>query len=136
MSNDTTNPTTTNPTTTGTVPPRPITWFEIHTADPERAKTFYASVFGWSFDDAMPGYSFVDVGGGAPIRGGIATTDGTPPASLFNIQVPDVAASLDAVVANGGSAVSEVQAMPNGLTFAYAANPDGSVFGLWCPPAE
>ncbi|MDJ0769599.1 MAG: VOC family protein [Ilumatobacter sp.] len=118
-----------------TATPNPVSWFEIHTADPDRAKAFYGAVFGWSFDDSMPGYTMIDLGDGAPIGGGIAHSNGDyPNDAVFNIQVPDVAASLDAVKEHGGSVIADVQKTPIGLTFAYAANPDGSVFGLWCPP--
>ena len=131
----------TNTATTPDVPrtadPAPVSWFEIHTADPDRAKSFYGSVFGWSFDDSMPGYSMDGLGDGAPIGGGIAHSDGAyPNDTVFNIQVPDVPAACAAVEAAGGSVVMPAGTTPFGLTFAYAADPDGSVFGLWCPPAE
>ena len=131
----------TNTATTPDVPrttdPAPVSWFEIHTADPDRAKSFYGSVFGWSFDDSMPGYSMVGLGDGAPIGGGIAHSEGAyPNDAVFNIQVPDVSAACAAVEAAGGSVVMPADTTPFGLTFAYAADPDGSVFGLWCPPAE
>jgi predicted enzyme related to lactoylglutathione lyase len=114
----------------------PVTWFEIHTADPEKAKRFYADAFGWRFDDSMPGYSMILLEDDAPIGGGIAHTDGAyPNDAVFNVQVPDVAAALTRVTDAGGSIVADVRSTPFGLTFAYAANPDGSVFGLFCPPA-
>lgn len=120
-----------------TATPAPVTWFEVHTADPEKAKRFYADAFGWQFDDSMPGYSMITLGDGAPIGGGIAHTDGASPNdAVFNIQVPDVAAALTRVADAGGSIVADVQSTPLGLSFAYAANPDGSVFGLFCPPAD
>ena len=114
-----------------------MTWFEVHTADPERAKAFYGSVFGWTFDDdLMPGYSMIKMGDDAPIGGGIPDTGGKAPnGAMFLVQVPDVASALDLVKEHGGSVVADTQKTDNGLTFGYAANPDGSVFGLWCPPA-
>lgn len=119
-----------------TTTPNPVSWFEVHTADPERAKSFYGGVFGWQFHDAMPGYTMIDLGDGAPIGGGITHSGGAyPNDAVFNIQVPDVAAALARVTELGGSVVADVQSMPTGLTFAYAANPDGAVFGIWCPPA-
>lgn len=134
MSNNTTS-TTINPSTP-TVAAHPVTWFEIHTADPERAKAFYGGVFGWTFDEAMPGYSMISAGEGAPIGGGIADSKGEYPSdAVFNVQVPDVAAAAALVVEHGGSVVTDVQSTPYGLSFAYVANPDGAVFGLWCPPA-
>ena len=120
-----------------TATPNPVSWFEIHTADAERAKAFYGGVFGWTFDDSLPGYSLVQMGDGAPIGGGIAHTDGSSPNdAVFNVQVPDVAAAVAAVKEHGGSVVADVDATPIGLTFAYVANPDGAVFGLWCPPGD
>lgn len=114
----------------------PVSWFEIHTADPDRAKAFYAAVFGWSYDDSMPGYSMIDLGEGAPIGGGIAHSGGEyPDGAVFLVQVPDVDAALAAVKEHGGSVVADTQKTDIGLTFAYAANPDGSVFGVWCPPS-
>lgn len=119
-----------------TATPNPVTWFEIHSADPDRAKAFYGSVFGWSFDDSMPDYSMIDLGDGAAIGGGIAHNDGKyPNDATFLVQVPDVAAALESVAEHGGSVVADAQKTDFGLTFGYAANPDGSVFGVWCPPA-
>lgn len=122
---------------TQTATPNPVTWFEIHSADPDRTKEFYGSVFGWTFDDSMPGYSMIGLGDAAPIGGGIAhSADQYPNDAVFLVQVPDVAATLAAVAEHGGSIVAEQQETPFGLTFGYAANPDGSVFGVWCPPAD
>ncbi len=92
-------------------------------------------MFGWTFDDSLPGYSMVQQGDGAPIGGGIVDRGaGAPSDAVFVIQVADVAAALAAVREQGGSVVADVQSTPDGLTFGYAANPDGAVFGIWCPP--
>ena len=115
--------------------PAPVTWFEIHTADPERAERFYGDVFGWSFDHSVPSYSMIDLGDGAPHGGGIAHTDGqSPAATVFNVQVADVAAACQAVSAAGGSVIAPATSGPGGVSFAYVADPDGSMFGLWKPP--
>ena len=120
-----------------TATPNPVSWFEIHSANPDRAKQFYGSVFGWTFDDSMPGYSMINLGDGAPIGGGIAHNNGEyPNDATFLVQVDDVAAALSSAKKHGGSIVAEQQQTPFGQTFGYAANPDGSVFGVWCPPAE
>lgn len=119
-----------------TATPNPVTWFEIHSADPDRAKSFYGSVFGWTFEESMPGYSTIQLGDDAPIGGGIAHNDGNyPNDATFLVQVPDVAAALASVAAHGGSVVADEQKTDFGLTFGHAANPDGCVFGVWCPPA-
>lgn len=128
--------TNTSPGLPSTEHPAPVTWFEVHTSDPSRAEAFYGSVFGWTFDHSMPGYTAVDLGSDAPHGGGIADTGGERPSqAVFNIQVPDVAAACEAVASAGGSVVMPVTSMDNGLSFAYIADPDGSVVGLWCPPS-
>ena len=77
----------------------------------------------------------IGLGEGGSIGGGIADNKGEyPDHALFMVQVPDVAAALVAVKEHGGSMIADVQKTDVGLTFGYAANPDGSVFGLWCPP--
>ena len=114
----------------------PVTWFEVHTPDRERAKTFYGRVFGWTFaDDPQVPYSMVEMGEDAPIGGGIAETEpGQPTMTVFNVQVPDVEAALARVDEHGGTIIVPRQSTPNGLEFAYVADPDGSMFGLWTPP--
>jgi predicted enzyme related to lactoylglutathione lyase len=143
MTNTTTSPSTTTATsttststtsTTSTMAPCPVSWFEIHTADPARAKQFYGDVFGWTYDESMPEYPMIGLGNGAPIGGGVVDNGGQYPShALFVVEVPDVAASLASVVDHGGSIIADVQTSPMGLTYGYAANPDGSVFGVWCP---
>jgi hypothetical protein len=112
----------------------PVTWFEIHATDPERARSFYGDVFGWSFENEAPSYDMIGMGEGAPIGGGLtAVREGGAPMNVFNVQVEDVAATCDTVVQAGGSVVIAMQTTPTGLDFAYVADPDGSVFGLWKP---
>ncbi|HUG83423.1 MAG TPA: VOC family protein [Euzebya sp.] len=113
----------------------PVTWFEVHTPDPTRSKTFYGQLFGWTFNDEVPGYSTVLLGDAAPIGGGIASTGPAHrPMTVFNIQVPDVQASCDAVEGAGGKVAMPPQTTPDGLHFAYLTDPDGSTFGVWTPP--
>ncbi|WP_370327467.1 VOC family protein [Euzebya sp.] len=115
----------------------PVTWFEVHSADPDRAKSFYRDLFGWSYDDSMPGYSMIDLGDDAPVGGGITgTRDGQPPMAVFLVQVPDVAAVCDRVEAAGGRVAVPDQSTPDGLRFAYLVDPDGSTFGIWTPPGS
>ena len=122
-------------TASDTIAANPVSWFEIHTPDPVRAKAFYGGAFGWTFSDDMPGYSMIAAGTGAPIGGGVASTGPEHPAmAVFNVQVPDVAAACARVEALGGAVVMPVQQTPDGLAFAYVADPDGSVFGVWTPP--
>lgn len=115
-----------------------VTWFEVHTADPSGATAFYGELFGWTFEPlgaGYHGYQLISQGEGAAIGGGVADTGGQGPATVIPcVQVPDVAATAARAVELGGTVVVEPDKTPAGLTFAYVADRDGSVFGVWCPP--
>lgn len=114
----------------------PVTWFEIHATDVDRSRTFYGDVFGWTFQSAAPGYDMIGLGESAPIGGGITQVrPGGGPMTVFNVQVDDVAAACEAVGRAGGSVVMPAQTTDDGLDFAYVADPDGSVVGVWKPTA-
>ena len=59
---------------------KPVTWFEIGSADPAATKEFYGRLFGWTFvgdDDSGMDYTMINAGEG--IKGGIfATHRGNP----------------------------------------------------------
>jgi len=114
----------------------PVTWFEVQTPDPAKAKAFYGAVFGWTFTDDESGYVLVGQGTDAAIGGGIAPIPPEQPTrALFLAQVPDVNAALERVHDAGGTVVMPAQSSPNGIQFAYVADPTGAVRGIWTPPA-
>ena len=115
----------------------PVTWFEVHTPDPDRARSFYGDVFGWDFQSVMPGYDMISLGERAPIGGGIASTGPEHrPMAVFNVQVEDVRETCERITEAGGTVVAEPQETEDGLAFAYVADLDGSVFGVWKPPSS
>ena len=78
----------------------------------------------------------VAAGTQAPIGGGITSRGPDHPAmAVFNVQVPDVDAACTRVAELGGTVVVARQTTPDGLAFAYVADPDGSTFGVWTPPS-
>ena len=78
----------------------------------------------------------ISMGEGAPSAVASPTSDGAyPNDAVFNIQVPDVAAALEKVTAAGGSVVVDTASTPIRTDLRLRRQPDGSVFGLWCPPA-
>jgi uncharacterized protein len=110
----------------------PVTWFEIHGPEPERAAAFYTELFGWStrtFPDMN--YTLIDTHAGAGINGGIGqTTEGQPPHSPFYAENPDIQALLEKAESLGATTVTPVTDIPDMATFAQFTDPFGNLVGL------
>jgi uncharacterized protein len=111
-------------------------WFEIGVADTQRARSFYGSLFGWTFEPVPPGDGSVVATAGLP--GGLHGDDaGASPYVFF--AVDDLAAALAQVRELGGEAdelevnTDEAQVQAFGR-FALCRDDQGSPFGLHEPP--
>ncbi len=99
-----------------------LNYLELPVAVTEPAKTFYATVMGWTFTDYGPDYA--------------ATTSGDTDMGLDAdtmlttllpvIQVDDLEATQSAVEAGGGVIVQPIFAFPGGRRFHFR-DPDGHV---------
>jgi predicted enzyme related to lactoylglutathione lyase len=109
----------------------PVTWFEIYSANPSTLHDFYGSIFGWKLQP-MEGmdYALVDTESGSGIAGGIGKAEG-PNQTIFSIEVDDLTAFLKRIEAHGGTTVVPVTEIPDMVTFAQFADPDGNVVGLF-----
>jgi len=109
----------------------PVVHFEIRSADPDATREFYGKLFGWTYPEGgMPGYSYVDTGVEGAVPGGISPLQGGgDPLVTFFVGVQDVAATLDAAVAQGGRIIQPATSVP-GVTFGLLADPHGQVVGL------
>jgi uncharacterized protein len=107
-----------------------VSWFEIPAHDPQALVRFYHSAFGWTANQ-YPGmdYYLLDTNAkGAGISGAITGHEHLQsPATTLYVQSLDDA--VRAVESNGGRVISEKMSVPNG-TYAYAADPEGNVFGM------
>ena len=110
--------------------PSPVVHFEIRSADPDATRAFFGELFGWTFaDGGIPGYSYVITGIEGALPGGISPLQGGAPLVTFFVGVQDVAATLDAAVARGGTIIQLATSVP-GVTFGLLADPQGHVVGL------
>ena len=105
---------------------------ELPADDVERARRFYAAVFGWQ-TSAMPGlddYYLFRSGDG---RGGaIGTRGGSAPlTSRLYVQVDSIEAALAAANAHGGRTVEPRTPIPGQGWFAVLADSEGSELGLY-----
>ena len=109
----------------------PVTNFEINSADPAKARRFYASVFGWKMNEVPNNYTFVDTdAGGKGIGGGIGPLRGPKPFVTFYVVVRDLNATLKKATDGGGKVVFPVTKVGPTTTIAIFSDPDGNVIGL------
>jgi len=115
---------------------QPVAWFEIISPDAERAKKFYADLFGWKVesDPLMGDYSLVDTQSGeGAVAGGIGAAEpGSGPSIKIYMRVDDIDAYLGRAVALGGTQLMPPTDLPGDFgKFAIFADPDGNQVGLW-----
>jgi predicted enzyme related to lactoylglutathione lyase len=118
--------------------PRPI-HFEIHAAEPERARRFYEDVLGWRFQQwgDMP-YWLVQTGDGEPgIDGGMVPRRGAEPgpdspvnAYPLTVGVDDLDAYLAKASQAGATVALPKHAVPGVGWLAYVKDTEGNLLGL------
>ncbi len=120
----------------------PVTHFEVNAKDGKRAQEFYSGLFGWKINpDPQMNYGMVDTGVKMGINGGIGQVqENGHPSVTFYVQVEDVQAHLDKAVSLGGTVIMPLTEVPNVVTLAQFADPEGNVVGLvkgpQAPPKE
>jgi uncharacterized protein len=110
----------------------PVTWFEIIGKDADKLQKFYSDVFGWEYQQA-PGptkYGMISAGDRG-IGGGVGETqDGDGHVTVY-VEVDDPQAYLDKVEQHGGKTIMPVTEIPNMVTFALFADPEGHTLGVF-----
>jgi predicted enzyme related to lactoylglutathione lyase len=109
----------------------PVVHFEIGCKDKARTSAFYSEVFGWSIDDGPMG--MINTGSSAGIPGHIAALGHEPHQfTHFYVEADDLPASLKKVEEAGGKTIVPPVTIPTG-TFAWFADVEGNIVGLWKP---
>ncbi len=112
-----------------------ICYIEFPATDIARSAEFYGRVFGWNIRKRRDGSTAFDDTTGE-VSG--AWVLGRPPSAfpglLFYIMVDSVAATVDAVVINGGQIVQPIGADAPEITARFR-DPAGNVVGLYQQPA-
>lgn len=112
-----------------------VGWNELHTPDPEGALAFYAGLFGWVKQGAMPmgelgDYSFL-AHHGAVIGAAMPTREA--PRWHFYFRVNAVDAAVARIAAGGGTVTHAPHEVPGGDFVAVASDPQGLRFGVVGP---
>jgi predicted enzyme related to lactoylglutathione lyase len=113
-----------------------ICYLEIPASEVSRSSAFYQAVFGWHIRQRGDGHIAFDDGVGE-VSGTWVT--GRPPSSevglLIYIMVDSVAATVTAVVANGGEIVQPIGVDAPEVTARFR-DPAGNVLGLYQDPGR
>jgi predicted enzyme related to lactoylglutathione lyase len=108
----------------------PVIHFEVTGKDGEALAGFYEQLFGWKTQGVPDmGYWLVEKEGDG-IAGGIGTSQEGPGQVTFYVQVDDPQAALDKAESLGGKTVLPVMTIPNMVTLALFADPEGHVVGI------
>jgi uncharacterized protein len=119
-----------------------VAHFEIHADEPERAARFYTDVFGWQITswEGPAEYWLVTTGPDTEpgINGGIVkrqgAIDGTAViAYVCTVDVPDIEATEQSVLAAGGEQVLDRMAVPGVGWLSYFKDTEGNIFGAMQP---
>jgi uncharacterized protein len=112
-----------------------ICYIEIPATDIARSADFYAKVFGWQIRKRGDGSTAFDDGVGE-VSG--TWVPGRPPAAqpglLVYVMVDSAAATVEAILANGGEIVQPIGADAPEITARFR-DPAGNVIGIYQQPA-
>jgi predicted enzyme related to lactoylglutathione lyase len=109
---------------------QPVVHFEIGCRDSTRTAEFFKQLFDWQITPAGPA-SMIDTTAGTGINGHISSLGHEPHHYVtFYVGVDDVPAYLAKAESLGGKILVPPVEIPQGI-FAWLADPDGNVVGLW-----
>ncbi len=112
-----------------------ICYIEMPSSDVPRSADFYSSVFGWKVRQRGDGSTaFDDTTGQVSGTWVLGRSPSTNPGLLVYIMVDSVAATVDAITANGGEIVQPIGADAPEITARFR-DPAGNVLGLYQQPA-
>ncbi|MBO0680318.1 VOC family protein [Mycolicibacterium sp. S2-37] len=113
------------------------TWIDLATSDLDRAQSFYAAVFGWTFETSGPDYGgYVNASKDGHLVAGLMSNDpqwNTPDGWTSYLHTADIEATLAAATAAGGTNCGGVMDIPDKGRMAMLTDPAGAFVGLWEP---
>jgi predicted enzyme related to lactoylglutathione lyase len=111
----------------------PIVHLELHTADAEDACSYYERLLGWRSERIeLPAGSYVALGLGRELEGGVVECPGRRPLWLPYVEVNNVVEATDRARELGASVLLEPREGPTGWRSVIARETGGEV-GLWGP---
>lgn len=112
-----------------------ISYVELPAAQVAGTRDFYARAFGWAFTNFGPDYA-ATTGGDVDIGiNGSSGEVGSAAHPLPIVEVQDLEAALDSVVAAGGEIIVPIFAFPGGRRFHFR-DPAGNELGVFVNEPE
>ena len=109
---------------------RPVVHFEIGCRDRAKTTEFYGALFDWNMQEVGPA-AMIATGADTGIQGHITSLGHEPHNyTIFYVQVDDAEAYLKKAESLGGKTLVPPVPIPTG-TFAWMADPEGNVVGLF-----
>ncbi|HZQ34059.1 MAG TPA: VOC family protein [Mycobacterium sp.] len=112
-------------------------WIDLATSDLDRAKEFYGTIFGWTFETAGEQYGgYVNAfKGGSPVGGLMATNPewNAPDAWTTYFHTDDIQSTAKAGASAGGTSCVGPMEVPQKGWMAMGTDAAGAVYGLWQP---
>ena len=111
-----------------------ICYLQIPATDPARSAEFYDRVFGWNIRQRGDGHTAFDDGVGE-VSGEwvLGRRPASEPGLLVYIWVENVAATLEAILANGGEVAQPIGGDAPEITARFR-DPAGNVLGIYQEP--
>ena len=107
-----------------------IVHFEIPADDIQRAKTFYANLFGWKIE-SMQGMDYMIIDPYSVPGGGMMTRMHPEQQIMVNIGVPSVDEYSAKVEKLGGKIIVPKEAVPGMGYFVICMDTENNTFGIW-----
>jgi uncharacterized protein len=117
--------------------PGTFSWVDLQTDDPEGAKAFYSTLFGWQYDDVPVGdgivYSMAQLDGHSVAALGPLQGEGVPPHWNCYVTVDDADASAARASELGATLLAEAFDVFDAGRMAAFQDHQGAVLSVWQP---
>ncbi|MGD8857330.1 MAG: VOC family protein [Chloroflexota bacterium] len=108
--------------------PNTLTWNELQTSALDAARSFYAAVFGWTYDEDENGYVMAKAGD--RVQAGMMRMTNVPPNWSIYFLVDDIESVAAKVGELGGSLLVPATSAGEIGKFCVAQDPQGAVFSI------